>query len=172
MYQPAAHRSIMIVDVENFGDPARTNDHQLAIRDGMYKSLRQSFARARISWLKCVIEDRGDGVLILIPPEVPKSWLVTRLPVRLAAALAQHNASCPVQERIRLRMALDAGEVHQDAHGYAGISLNRAFRLVDAPASRATLRDSPGVIALIVSAWFYDEVVRHHAAAGPSHFRQ
>lgn len=172
MHQPAAHRSIVIVDVENFGDPARTNDHQLAIRDGMYRALRQSFARARISWRKCVSEDRGDGVLILVPPEVPKSWLVTRLPARLAAALAQHNATCPVQERIRLRMALDAGEVHRDAHGYTGMSLNRAFRLVDAPASRATLRDSSGVIALIVSAWFYDEVVRHHAAAHPSRFRQ
>jgi isoamylase len=172
MHQPAAHRSIMIVDVENFGDPARTNAHQLAIRDGMYKVLRQSFARARISLRKCVVEDRGDGVLILVPPEVPKSWLVTRLPARLAAMLTQHNAMCPVQERIRLRMALDAGEVHRDAHGYTGVSLNRAFRLVEAPVSRATLRDSSGVVALIVSGWFYDEVVRHHAAAGPSRFRQ
>jgi tetratricopeptide (TPR) repeat protein len=69
-------------------------------------------------------------------------------------------------------MALHAGEVHQDAHGFAGTSVNRAFRLIEAPPSRTALRDSAGVVALIVSDWFYDEVVRHHPAAGPSCFRQ
>ena len=167
VFQPAVHRAIVIVDVENFGDPARTNAHQLAVRDAMYKALRQSFARARISWAGCAVEDRGDGVLVLVSPEVPKSWLVTRLPARLAEMLGRHNAACPAPERIRLRMALHAGEVHQDAHGFAGTSVNRAFRLIEAPPSRTALRDSAGVVALIVSDWFYDEVVRHHPAAGP-----
>lgn len=151
MLQPAVHRAILIVDVERFGDPARTNAHQLAVRDALYQALRQSFASARISWADCVTEDRGDGVLVLVPPVVPKSWLVTRVPGHLAEALVRHNAAHPEQERIRLRMALHAGEVHQD---------------------RAALRDSSGVVALIVSDWFYDEVVRHHPAAGPSCFRQ
>jgi hypothetical protein len=172
MFQPAVHRAILIVDVESFSDPARTNAHQLAVRDGMYRALRQSFARARISWADCAVEDRGDGVLVLVSPEVPKSRLVTRVPVRLAEMLDRHNAACPVPERIRLRMALHAGEVHQDAHGFAGTSVNRAFRLVEAPPSRTALRTSSGVVALIVSDWFYDEVVRHHPAAGPSCFRQ
>ena len=69
-------------------------------------------------------------------------------------------------------MALDAGEVHRDAYGYSGASLNRAFRLIDAPASRAALRESLGVVALIVSDWFFEEVVRHHTAAEPSCFHQ
>ncbi len=172
MFQPAVHRAILIVDVESFGDPARTNAHQLAVRHAMYKALRQSFARARISWAGCAVEDRGDGVLVLVPPEVPKSRLVTRLPARLADILGRHNAACPAPERIRLRMALHAGEVHRDAHGFAGTSVNRAFRLIEAPPSRTALRDSVGVIALIVSDWFYDEVVRHYPAAAPSCFRQ
>jgi len=172
MFQPAIHRAILIVDVENFGDPARTNTDQLAVRDKVYKALRQSFAWARISWAECVTEDRGDGALVLVPPTVPKSWLVTRLPAHLAEVLVRHNAACPAQTRIRLRMALHAGEVHQDAHGFAGTSINRAFRLIEAPASRTALRHSSGVVALIVSDWFYDEVVRHHPAAAPSCFRQ
>jgi tetratricopeptide (TPR) repeat protein len=172
MLQPAVHRAILIVDVERFGDPARTNADQLAVRDGMYQALRQSFSSSRISWADCVTEDRGDGALVLVPPVVPKSWLVTRLPGYLAEALVRHNAAHPEQERIRLRMALHAGEVHQDPHGFAGVSINRTFRLIEAPASRTALRDSSGVAALIVSDWFYDEVVRHHPAAGPSCFRQ
>ena len=83
-----------------------------------------------------------------------------------------HNAGCEVQERIRLRMALHAGEVHRDAYGWAGVSLNRAFRLIDASACRAALSDSSGMLALIVSDWFYDEVVRHHPAAQPACFHQ
>ena len=172
MFQPAVHRAILIVDVENFGDPTRTNTHQLAIRDTVYKVLQQSFAIADIGWEDCVTEDRGDGVLILIPPSVPKSWLVERLPAYLAEMLVQHNAACPAQVRIRLRVALHAGEVHPDAHGYAGASINRAFRLIEASAPRTALRHSSGVVALVVSDWFYDEVVRHCAGAEPSSFRK
>jgi O-acetyl-ADP-ribose deacetylase (regulator of RNase III) len=169
--KPAFHRAILIVDVENFGDPARTNPCQLAVRAALYKALRAAFARARISWTACTAEDRGDGILVLIPPDVPKAWLVSRLPARLAEALDRHNQASPPPARIRLRMALHAGEVHQDTHGHAGTALNRAFRLIEAPAARAALRQSPGPLALIVSDWFYDEVVRHDPAAGPARFR-
>ena len=172
MFQLAVHRAILIVDVENFSDPNRTNTHQLAIRKTVYKVLQQSFAKASISWAECTTEDRGDGVLILIPPTVPKSLLVEKLPAYLAEMLVQHNAGCPDQVRIRLRVALHAGEVHSDAHGYAGTSINRAFRLIEAPASRTALRQSSGAVALIVSDWFYDEVVRHCPAAKPSCFRK
>jgi hypothetical protein len=172
MFQLAVHRAILIVDVENFGDPNRTNTHQLAIRDTVYKVLQQSFEKASITWAKCVTEDRGDGVLILIPPTVPKSLLVEKLPARLAEMLIQHNAGCPAQVRIRLRVALHAGEVHSDEHGHAGTSINRAFRLIEASASRTALRQSSGVVALVVSDWFYDEVVRHCPDAEPSYFRK
>jgi hypothetical protein len=172
MFRPAVHRAILIVDVEKFSDPTRTNIHQLAIRDTVYNVLEQSFAKACISWTECVTEDRGDGVLILIPPTVPKSLLVEKLPIHLTELLAQHNASCPDQLRIRLRVALHAGEVHPDAHGYASTSINRAFRMIEASAPRTALRHSSGVVALVVSDWFYDEVVRHCPSAEPSCFRK
>ena len=35
MLRPAVHCAILIVDVERFADPARTNAHQLAVRDAM-----------------------------------------------------------------------------------------------------------------------------------------
>jgi hypothetical protein len=41
-YEPAFHRTIMIVDVEHFSDPSRTNLDQLAVRDGLYKALIQA----------------------------------------------------------------------------------------------------------------------------------
>jgi hypothetical protein len=46
----AVHRAIVVVDVEGFGDRRRTNAHQVAVRDGLYRVMRQAFGRAGISW--------------------------------------------------------------------------------------------------------------------------
>ena len=162
----------MVVDVERFGDPARTNLNQLAVRDGLYKAVTQAFRESGVAWDNCVSEDRGDGALILVPPEVPKTCLVTILPSRLAAAVSWHNARCAEPERMRLRVALHAGEVYRDAHGVAGTAINHAFRLADAPALRSALDASSGALALIVSDWLFGEVVRHDPAAEPGSYRQ
>jgi hypothetical protein len=166
------HRSVLVIDVEKFGDPARTNADQVVVRDGMYRALGCALASAGVGRPDCVIEDRGDGALVLISPQVPKSCLVTRLLVQLAAALGSHNAACPVNARIRLRMALHAGEIHPDVHGVTGSAVNRTFRLIEAPALKSALNGSAGVLAVIVSSWFYDEVVRHEPAARPGCYRQ
>jgi hypothetical protein len=88
------HRAIVLVDVERFGDPARTNTHQLAVREGLYRALEQAFAEAGVAWSVCTTEDLGDGALVLVPPDVPKIRLVDQLPNRLAVALRRHNATC------------------------------------------------------------------------------
>ena len=169
---PAIHRAILIVDVESFGDPSRTDANQVAVRRRMYAALQRSFAKSGIRWADCYTEDRGDGAFVLVPPSVPKSWLVSRVPGHLNDTLVRRNAASPPQERIRLRMALHAGEVQRDAHGVAGASLVQAFRLIEAPVLKSALADSPGVIALIVSDWFYQEVERQDEAAEPSSFHQ
>ena len=74
----------------------------MAVRDGLYRAMREAFGRAGIPWDGCGHEDRGDGVLILVPAELPKGLLVESLPLALAAELHAHNAAHPGQERIRL----------------------------------------------------------------------
>ena len=162
----------MVVDVERFGDPGRTNLNQLAIRDGLYQALIQAFGGSGMEWETCESEDRGDGALILVPPEIPKAYLVTTLPGMLVAAVSRHNATCAGPEQMRLRVALHAGEVYRDAHGVAGSAVNHAFRLAEAPALRSALAASPGVLAVIVSDWLFSEVVRHDPAAEPSSYRK
>jgi tetratricopeptide (TPR) repeat protein len=163
--QLAVHRTIVVVDVEGFGDLSRTNAHQVAIRAGLYRAMREAFARAGISWDKCGHEDRGDGVFVLVPAEVPKGLLAGSLPSALVTALRAHNAGHPGPERIRLRMALHAGEVRYDEHGVTAASVTLAFRLLEAAALKAALAGSPGVLAVIVSSWFFEEVVRHSSVA-------
>ncbi|MEU4443374.1 hypothetical protein AB0K14_14035 [Actinosynnema sp. NPDC050801] len=160
----AVHRTIMVVDVEGFGAACRSNRHQVAVRAAMYRALRRAFEQAGIPWQRCDREDRGDGVFLLVPPDVPKAHFVEVLPERLAPTLRAHNIARPAAERIRMRMALHAGEVHYDAHGATSASINLAFRLLDSTALKTTLRRSPGALALIVSSWFFEEVVRHSTA--------
>jgi hypothetical protein len=169
-HRAAVHRSILVIDVERFSDPARTDAHLLVVRDGMYRTLRRAFWESGIDWARCTVEDRGDGILILLPPEVPKSWLAARVPAYLAAALAGYNSICSSQSRIRLRMALHAGEVIYDDYGVVSHSVNQVFRLIEAPALKAALAASTDLLALVVSDWFFHEVVCHESSAMPSRY--
>ena len=161
----AVHRTIVIVDIEGFGDQRRTNPRQVAVRDGLYRAMREAFGCAGIPWDDCGHEDRGDGVFILIPAEVPKGLLAESLPPALVTALHAYNGTHPDPERIRLRMVLHAGEVNYDEHGVTAAAVNLAFRLLDASALKAALASSPGVLAVIASSWFFEEVVRHSGTA-------
>lgn len=163
--QLAVHRTILIVDIEGFGDRQRTNRHQVAVRDGLYGMMREAFGRAGVPWDRCDVEDRGDGMFILVPAEVPKSLFVESLPSALVAALEVNNETRVAAQRIRLRMALHAGEVNYDEHGVTSASVNLAFRLVEAATLKAVLASSSSVLAIIVSSWFFEEVVRHSSAA-------
>src|SRR6266566_3147480 len=127
--RPAVHRTIVVVDVEGFGNPHRANPHLVAVRDGLYRVLRQAFSNASIPWASCDHEDRGDGVFVLIPPDVPKSLVAEALPRALAAALRAHNSAHTAAERIRLRLAVHAGEISYDDHGVASTAVNLTFRL-------------------------------------------
>lgn len=159
----AVHRTIIAVDVEGFGDRRRTNRNQV-VRDGLYRAMRGAFRLAGIPWADCYHEDRGDGMFILAGGEVPKSLFVESLPSVLTDALRGHNDAHSDAELIRLRMALHAGEVHYDEHGVVSASINHTFRLLEAGPVKQALADSSGVLAVITSSWFFEEVVRHSAA--------
>src|SRR5260370_26428296 len=126
--------------------------------------MRRAFGQAGIPWDSCDCEDRGDGVFILIPAEVPKSLFVESLPSALVMALRAYNDVHTDQQRIRLRMAVHAGEVNYDDHGVTSAAINLTFRLAQANPLKAAIAGPAGVLAIIVSSWYFDEVVRHSAA--------
>lgn len=169
--RPAVHRTILVVDVEQFGDLRRTNANQVAVRRGLYRSLYSAFEAAAIPWDSCDKEDRGDGVFILAAGDIPKAAFIEALPLALVNAVRWHNSTHPDTERIRLRMAVHAGEVRYDDYGVTAASVNLAFRLLDAPALRSALVSSPGVLALIVSSWFFEEVVWQSSAEHAATYR-
>lgn len=167
----AVHRTVLVVDVESFGAHERTNPHRIVVRGGLYRALDSALADVGIILADCFHEVVGDGMLVLIPPDVTKSVLVEYLPGALVAALHTHNETHDEGERIRLRMAIHAGEIHYDDFGVVGVAVNYAHRLINAPALRAALAESAGTLALVTSDWFYTEVVRHSPGSHPETYR-
>src|ERR1700761_7201395 len=173
----AVHRAIVVVDIVESTAPIRRNSDRVLIRQAMYQSLSGAFRRR--DWQKCYHEDRGDGVLLLVHPRVPKGWLVTVLPDKIEAALIEHNEMVAEQypsraaaAQVRLRVAVNAGEVTFDPHGVVGAAIDDTFRLADAEPLKNALAKSPDVCALIVSDWFYRDVVYHHADARPDSYQR
>lgn len=109
------------------------------------------------------IEDRGDGMILLIPATVSKVDILDPVIPRLAHELHTHNVKVDPELRIRLRVAVHAGEVHRDPHGWVGSDLNTACRLVNSEPLYQQLQATPDrPLALIVSNLIYHGVVRHH----------
>ncbi|GAA3464504.1 BTAD domain-containing putative transcriptional regulator [Saccharothrix longispora] len=167
----ATHRTIAVFDVEGFGDLRRKLPDQLAVRRVLYTAVAEALGTAGVRWVDCYREDRGDGLFVLVPPEVPKARLVESAPAALAGVLTAHNGSSPPQRRVRMRMAVHAGEVAFDDHGATATALTAAFRLLDAPAVKQALAESPAAVVLVVSRWIFDEVVRHSSVLQPGAFR-
>lgn len=173
---PALHRAIVCVDIERFTDSRFADWQRADMRKGLYRSLQRAFVNSRIPWDECYSEDRGDGAFFLVHPDVPTALMVERLPFELAAELGRHNrAAIDGGVRVRLRVALNAGEVrfHEEEgkKGVVGSPLNAAFRLLDAPELKEALRQAEGDVVFIASDWFYREVIRHRRAVGPAAYR-
>ncbi|HSZ30578.1 MAG TPA: hypothetical protein VK784_12595, partial [Pseudonocardiaceae bacterium] len=166
------HRTIVVVDVAGFTDPARTMVHQRAVHEGLYDVLRGAFSEVGVGLDTCTVEDRGDGAMILLPPEVDNSKLADQLPSRLVAWLRRYNAVHSAQAAVQLRVALHAGEVYQDGHGAVSAAVNIAFRILEAPEAKSALRLSTGVLALVASDIFYHDVIVHDPAADPDSYRR
>jgi hypothetical protein len=111
-------------------------------------------------------------VLVLAPGGIPKGAFAGRLPAALAEALHVHNEAHSPAEQIKLRLALHAGEVtFDDYDGVAAPAVIQACRLLNAQQLKDALESSPGALAMIVSDWFYTDVIRHRPEYAPDTYR-
>jgi hypothetical protein len=155
------HCVLLAVDVAGFTDAGRDDRVQLAIRAELYRLVKEVFDDSLLGWADCIHEDRGDGIVVIVPARMPSARVVDPLAALLARRLAAHNALAREAYRIRLRVAVHIGEVHRDGQGLAGTAVNHLFRLLDAPVLKRALADSGADLALIASDYFYDSVLRH-----------
>ncbi|HEY3465608.1 MAG TPA: hypothetical protein VGL47_10785 [Amycolatopsis sp.] len=102
----------------------------------------------------------GDSSTWVIPPTVPRAWIGADLVRNLSIALSRYNRHAGADSQLRLRAAIDHGEVEQDGQHLGGRPVTTAARLCDCDALREAMRANPGVqLGLIVSEGFYRDVV-------------
>jgi CRP-like cAMP-binding protein len=153
--------SIFLADIAAFGRPNRNDKDRQRLRASMYAILEGAFESSGISWQTCYREDRGDGVLVIVPPRIPTSLLIAPLPNDLATALAAHNEQAADAVRMQLRVSLNVGPVVSDHEGVCGESIILAARILEAPVLKRQLASESADLGLIVSAYVYDTVVKH-----------
>lgn len=164
------HRTIVVVDVADFTAPDRTAIHQAAIHDGLDSIIRAAFDDASVNLDECFVENRGDGALILVPPEVSKNVFATSFPDGLVRALRRHNAVHAKQAAVRLRVAVHAGEVRISPRGAVGHAIVHAFRILDAAPARRSLELTAAPVAFLASELFYGEIIAQDPAAAPEEY--
>lgn len=140
----------------------RWNDRaQLHARTALNEMVRIAFQETSIAWRKLAVEDGGDGMIVLVPATMSKVDLIGSVVPRLTAALREHNAMGDLVPRIRLRVAIHAGEVLRGPFSWVGADLIMTCRLVNGqPLYRQLKRHPHADLVLVVSDVIHRAVVR------------
>ncbi|WP_086014621.1 cyclic nucleotide-binding domain-containing protein [Thermomonospora curvata] len=157
--------TIIFTDIAKFSAHIRNDEDRIVVRGELRKMLRKAFGDPRLGGLdRCWWEDRGDGFLIIVPPDVPTKAVMEVLPHRLAEAIPQYNrrAADPVQ--IQLRLAVHMGPVTSDQSGVSGTAVNEAARIVEVDVLKDRMAEDAAGLGVIVSRPVFDYVVRHSDA--------
>jgi hypothetical protein len=159
------------VDICSFGRLGRDSRVQLYLRETLYGLLTEAFEGGGIPWGSCHHEDRGDGVLIVLPRDVSIEELLDRLIRCLARGLHDHNRRAATPS-IQLRLAAHSGLVVRDDHGVTGPTLIHLYRLLDAQALRKAIAGSRADLGVIISNRLHEDAVAHGGLADPAAYRR
>lgn len=153
--------AFLVCDIAGFSGSERVDPVRVRVRKAMYDGLEQSLADAGVRLDDCYHEDRGDGVMVVLPPSVGTEVLLTAVVDRLRAEVRHHNEAASDSAQMRLRVAVNVGEAEADGRGIVSTALTHAFRLLDAAQLKEAVAAAETGIAVIVSRRVYDDVVCH-----------
>ncbi|KUJ66226.1 hypothetical protein ACZ90_39270 [Streptomyces albus subsp. albus] len=174
MEQEWDYRAMLATDIER--SAGRGNTALLRIREVLTTALRAAFEESGIDWEACLRTDLGDGLRVIAPSKVRKARLIHPLVHELAVRLRAHNRTAGAATRVRVRMALHAGELRVGPAGeVTGQPLEVLARMLDAAPSRSALAAAPESVttSLLVSQHFYEDTVQHgYPGIDPESFRK
>ena len=155
--------TIVLTDVVGFGARSRNDEDRRVIRQALFQIMQTALPTPPV-WS----EDRGDGLLSVVPPTVPTANVIERLVGELPAALELHNNAFRKSTRFQLRVAVNVGPVFSDFRGMTGEAIVVVDRLVDAPALKEAIPASAASLGIITSPFVYENIIKHtDDQAGP-----
>jgi CRP-like cAMP-binding protein len=150
------HCTVLLTDVVAFGSPARNDEDRRIIRKALL-----AMTDLMLQGIAARSEDRGDGILTIVPPDIPTAEVLERLVKELPLALARHNSTFPDSARFQLRVAINVGPVTTDTMGVSGEAIIIVARLVDAPIFKEAMAKTHVNLGIIASPFVYDTVIKH-----------
>jgi hypothetical protein len=164
--------TLFAVDIAAFTGPHRDDDIRLYLHEDLYRLLEKAFDGSGIPWADCFHEDRGDGVLVVLPPGIACTGVIDPLPERLRSLIRRHNHVSCEAARIQLRATVHIGPVHHDGHGFVSSDIDFLFRMLEARPLKRALTGSSVELALMISGYVYRNVVcRYPSLLSPEFFQ-
>jgi hypothetical protein len=151
--------TVLLSDVVGFGARTRTDEDRRVIREALFRITHMVLQELPHVWSW---DDRGDGLLTIVPPSVPTARIIQHLHKELPAALEEHNRVHPDSARIQLRVAVNVGPVVTDTMGVSGEAIIIAARLVEAPLFKEEMDRARAALGVIASTFIYESVLRHN----------
>jgi CRP-like cAMP-binding protein len=145
--------TVLLTDVVEFGALYRRDyDRQIIRREG----LEMMQASLGSLWEACLWADRGDGLLVVVPPQITTARIIESINRDLPGRLRRHNRTYSKSARICLRVAVTVGPVTGDVLGLSGETIIRAARLVEAPVLKAAMAATGTGLGILVSEFVHE----------------
>jgi class 3 adenylate cyclase len=143
--RPFRRRVIVALDIE--GSTRRPDPVKAELRTMLYELFDAALRSAGVSARRRdQFTDRGDGLLALIDP-AGQALLVNLVIPAFSRLVAGYNAGLPDpggrDRRLRVRVVMHTGNVHDDDNGCFGEALDIAFRLLVGRRSRSATAPAP-----------------------------
>jgi WD40 repeat protein len=157
----STYRTLMAVDIESYGLSERSDRFRIQIRRYLTDWCVDLLSKSEANAGRWHLQDTGDGFLLSIDPNVPRSLLLAVVPSGLRERLLAYNRDRVVAERFRVRLAMHAGDVLGDPDPFIGEATNHVCRLLDSDVLRACLQATPQPVVVMVSEAIYRGIVKH-----------
>jgi CRP-like cAMP-binding protein len=145
--------TVLLTDVVEFGALYRRDyDRQIIRREG----LEMMQASLGSLWEACLWADRGDGLLVVVPPHIPTARIIESVNRDLPGRVRLHNRTYSESARIYLRVAVTVGPVTGDLLGMSGETIIRAARLVEAPVLKGAMAETGIGFGILVSEFVHE----------------
>jgi WD40 repeat protein len=169
----STYRTFLAADIESYSTRERSDSVRVQLRHRLTDWCVDLFDRAGMVPGNWLLQDTGDGWLLSVDPNVSRSLLLDTVPGGLRGHLLTHNQDRPPAQRLRVRLAMHAGDVLPDPEPFVGEATNHVCGLLDSEVLRACLRATTQPLAVMVSAEIYHGVVgRAHGGLNPAEWHQ
>ncbi|MGW7547798.1 hypothetical protein ACWGKQ_42845 [Streptomyces sp. NPDC054770] len=161
-----------IVNVDAQGSGLLSDTEKPEMRRRLYDVTGNAFEQAGIRPPRLYQEDRGDGILSVLAPEVPPARVVGEWVQQLHQNLRESNRD--LRKPLRLRVGLHIGRVTADAYGRSGRAVDLACRLCDCGTAKGILKAADGspLVVAVSDRVHEDFVLPGGRWLDPEHYRR